>query len=130
MSPFGIALTILPQPLVDIVVGRWTIWFNITSIQTAIWFLYITIMHVGLYSLVQKITGVKHPYLWVALILYTVNLVLVVLGLTTPSYKLLVFIYSIRLGGALIGALITVGIEYVAYKVIKRINTSYSKAAM
>jgi len=124
---FGLLTTILPQPIIEVSFGRWTVWFNILDLKSILWFFYIWIMHIVLYYVISILAKkAKRPYLFVGTVLYLVNLALVLIGLSSLRYRLLVLTYSIRFGGALLGILITIGIEYIAYRVFK--NSSYGLA--
>ncbi len=114
---YGLGYIVFPQPFIDVVVGRWSVWINVFSFSTVIWFLYIYTLHL-LYILLRR-----HRYSWIyiSIIIYLVNVLLIETGFTDTNYQYLVTKYVLNQGGFAIGVLIAIAIEYIAYRVSKAI---------
>jgi hypothetical protein len=117
LSIYGLGYIVFPQPFIDVVVGRWGVWFNVFSFSTVTWFLYIYALHL-LYILFRR---PRYSWIYISIIIYLINVLFIETGFTDTDYRYLVTKYVLIQGGFAIGVLIALAVEYIAYRVSKAI---------
>jgi hypothetical protein len=106
----GLGVVFLPQPFLEVVVGK-TMFYSFSGLEAVAWVAYVLVAHLVLYYLVEGVLKVRRSYLAVSIILYFVNLVLVLAGVSHPSLPFYVYRDTMGRAGFLVGIAITVLME-------------------
>jgi hypothetical protein len=115
----GFGVVLLPQPILRLYAGGKTVLYDVTTPYTALWLVYLLLVHAALYW-VARLAGVGRPYLLVAPLLYAVNLALVLAGLCDHGLLHYVYTYTVGYLGLVPGALLTLVVELVGYRLAPR----------
>lgn len=117
----GFGVVLLPQPILRLYSSGKTVLYDVLSPYTALWLVYLLVVHVALYRLAWS-ARLRRPYLLVALLLYVANLALVLAGLCDHSLLHFVRTYTIGYLGIVPGVLLTVMLELVGYHLASRVT--------
>jgi glucan phosphoethanolaminetransferase (alkaline phosphatase superfamily) len=115
----GFGVVLLPQPILRLYAGGKTVLYDVTTPYTALWLVYLLLVHAALYW-VARLARVGRPYLLVAPLLYAVNLALVLAGLCDHGLPRYVYTYTVGYLGLVPGALLTLVVELAGYSLAPR----------
>jgi len=118
----GYGVVLLPQPFLRVLVLGKTISYEFADVYAIFWVLYVVVTHFTLYYLVMRFARLLKPYIVVSIVIYLLNLVLVLGGLSDENLVRLVKTYTIGYAGALPGIGITVAIEWLGWKLGRRLQ--------
>ncbi|MEM1678297.1 MAG: hypothetical protein QXV81_07760 [Ignisphaera sp.] len=115
----GFGPVILPQPFLQLYVGRWTISYRFDGLWTIVWIIYLLAIHILLYYLTASLFKLRRPFIVISILLYLLNLIMVLYGYSDVELRLYVERYTIGYLGLLPGIGATILIEYLGYRIGK-----------
>lgn len=123
----GFGSIILPQPFLQLYVGRWTIFYRFDSLWAIVWIIYLLATHILLYYLTASLLKLRRPFIVVSILLYLLNLIMVFYGYSDAELRLYVERYTIGYLGLLPGIVATILIEYLGYRIGKALLANLRK---